>query len=102
MREDEIGSISGSLNNVADSLQHLFGNLEDSVERRTRELHETNFELETNRDQLSLILNSAAEGIYGIDSEGNCTFCNRSSLLLLGYEKEQDLLGKKHACSNPS
>ena len=93
-RDDEIGSIASSLNHVANSLQQLFFNLENSVEKRTHELHETNTQLEANRDQLSLILNSAAEGIYGIDSEGNCTFCNRSSLLLLGYEREEDLLGK--------
>jgi diguanylate cyclase (GGDEF)-like protein/PAS domain S-box-containing protein len=94
VRNDEIGSIANSLNHVADSLQQLFLNLESSVEKRTHELYETNIQLKANRDQLSLILNSAAEGIYGIDSEGNCTFCNRSSLLLLGYEKEEDLLGK--------
>jgi PAS domain S-box-containing protein len=41
-----------------------------------------------------LLLNSTAEGIYGLDLEGNCTFCNPSCLRLLGYRAPEDLLGK--------
>jgi PAS domain S-box-containing protein len=39
------------------------------------------------------ILDSAAEGLYGVDVEGRCTFINRSALKMLGYERESDLLG---------
>ncbi len=42
--------------------------------------------------QTKLLLNSAAEGIYGLDLEGNCTFCNPAGLRLLGFEKESELL----------
>lgn len=45
-------------------------------------------------DNLELILNSTAEGIYGIDKNGNCTFCNASCLEILGYNDESELLGK--------
>jgi PAS domain S-box-containing protein len=41
-----------------------------------------------------LLLNSTAEGIYGLDLEGNCTFCNPACLRLLGYRAPEDLLGK--------
>ena len=41
-----------------------------------------------------LILNSTAEGIYGLDLAGNCTFCNPACLRLLGYQTPEDLLGK--------
>src|ERR1035437_4685735 len=41
-----------------------------------------------------LLLDSAAEAIYGVDLDGNCTFCNPASLRLLGYERPEDLLGK--------
>jgi two-component system NtrC family sensor kinase len=41
-----------------------------------------------------LLLNSTAEGIYGLDLEGNCTFCNPACLRLLGYQSPEDLLGK--------
>lgn len=45
-------------------------------------------------EQLRLLLDSTVEGIYGINSEGTCIFCNPSSLRFLGYEKEDDLVGK--------
>jgi PAS domain S-box-containing protein len=41
-----------------------------------------------------LLLNSTAEGIYGLDLEGNCTFCNPACVRLLGYQAPEDLLGK--------
>ena len=44
--------------------------------------------------RLELLLNSAGEGIYGIDRQGNCTFCNDECLDLLGYESRSELLGK--------
>lgn len=40
------------------------------------------------------MLDSTAEAIYGLDTSGNCTFCNPASLRMLGYENEQDLLGQ--------
>ncbi|MBO9542007.1 PAS domain S-box protein [bacterium] len=43
---------------------------------------------------LRLILDSAAEAIYGIDLDGRCTFCNQASLRILGYADAQELLGK--------
>ena len=44
--------------------------------------------------RLRLLLNSTAEGIYGIDMRGNCTFCNASCLRLLRYKSVEELLGK--------
>ncbi len=41
----------------------------------------------------NLILDSAGEGIFGIDEHGNTTFVNRAARKILGY-KEDDLLGK--------
>ncbi len=45
-------------------------------------------------NRLRLLLDSTAEAIYGVDLNGNCTFCNPSCLHLLGYEKAEELLGK--------
>ena len=50
--------------------------------------------LRDSAEKISLILNSTAEGIYGLDRQGNCTFCNPSGLKMLGYENESDLIGK--------
>ena len=43
---------------------------------------------------IRLLLESTAEGIYGVDTNGNCTFCNPSGLRMLGYGKEEDLIGR--------
>jgi len=45
-------------------------------------------------EMLNLILNSAAEAIYGIDMDGLCTFCNQALLDVLGYDSMDELLGK--------
>jgi PAS domain S-box-containing protein len=45
-------------------------------------------------DKLALLLESTAEGIYGIDLEGRCTFCNPACLRLLGYHHSDELIGK--------
>lgn len=50
--------------------------------------------LNENMQKTNLLLKSAAEGIYGLNLEGNCTFCNPAGLKLLGYELEADLLNK--------
>jgi PAS domain S-box-containing protein len=51
-------------------------------------------ELRESEEKVGLILNSMAEAIYGIDTEGRCTFCNQSCLRLLGYQRPEQLLGK--------
>lgn len=45
-------------------------------------------------DELKSVLDAAAEGIYGIDREGKCTFANPSCVRMLGYRREKDLIGK--------
>jgi two-component system, cell cycle sensor histidine kinase and response regulator CckA len=50
--------------------------------------------LRNSEEQLRLLLNSTAEAIYGLDCEGNCTFCNPACLRLLGYRDPKDLLGR--------
>lgn len=45
-------------------------------------------------ETILLILNSTAEGIYGVDRFGNCTFSNQRCLDLLGYQSEKELIGR--------
>ena len=40
------------------------------------------------------MLRSTAEAIYGLDLEGNCTFCNPAGVRVLGYDTEKELVGK--------
>ena len=44
--------------------------------------------------QVRLLLDSTDEAIYGLDVNGNATFCNRACVETLGYENPEDLLGK--------
>ena len=55
-------------------------------------------ELKQSKAQLQLLLDSTAEAIYGLDTHGNCTFCNSACLQMLGYEREDELLGKNMHC----
>jgi diguanylate cyclase len=93
-RDDEIGRIGESFNKMADTIFMLINNLEKKVKERTMELEQTNNKLKENKGKLRLILNSTAEGIYGMDIHGNCTFCNASGLKLLGYSHQEELYGK--------
>jgi PAS domain S-box-containing protein len=40
------------------------------------------------------LLEATAEGIWGLDAEGRCTFANPTCLRLLGYSAEAELLGR--------
>ncbi len=93
-RKDEIGKIGGSYNDMADRIHSLVNHLEDKVEARTEEIRNTNVALKENKDRLHLILDSAAEGIYGMDLNGICTFVNKSALSILGYGRQDELLGE--------
>ena len=42
------------------------------------------------------LLDSAGEGIWGVDLEGHCTFVNRAALRMLGFEAAE-LVGTNHA-----
>lgn len=45
-------------------------------------------------ERFQAILDTAAEGIYGLDRDGKCIFCNRAAVALLGYESEKQLVGQ--------
>ena len=62
--------------------------------RATQIAEALTLELKESRERFLILLNSAAEGIYGLDLEGNCTFANQSALQMLGYNAENQLLGK--------
>ncbi len=45
-------------------------------------------------ETLELLLDSTAEGIYGVDVQGRCSFVNATCLRLFGIEQESELLGR--------
>ncbi|MHB1091885.1 EAL domain-containing protein [Thiobacillus sp.] len=44
-----------------------------------------------------LLLQSAGEGIYGLDTEGRCTFVNEAAVVMLGYTRDELLGHNMHA-----
>ncbi len=50
--------------------------------------------LRDSRENLHRLLNSIAEGAYGVNTKGNCTFVNRAFLQMLGYQNDSEVLGK--------
>lgn len=94
VRNDEIGKLANAFNKMAATIYMLVDNLETTVQSRTAQLQKTNEDLKESKTQLRLILDSAVEAVYGMDKQGNCTFCNVSCIRMLGYKSEQDLLGK--------
>ncbi|MEC9491919.1 transporter substrate-binding domain-containing protein [Flexistipes sp.] len=70
-------------------LVRVYGNLLDVTEMKL-----INDEIKERGERINLLLNSTAEGIYGIDLEGRCTFCNTSALELLGFDNKNQVIGK--------
>jgi len=77
---------------VSDSRGHVIGFL--SIHRDITERTRIQDALRDSEEQFRMLLNSAAEAIYGIDSRGRCIFCNSTFLRQMGYAKYEDLLGK--------
>jgi PAS domain S-box-containing protein len=50
--------------------------------------------LRESEERLRLVLDTAEEGIFGMDLEGLCSFANRSCVEMLGYKSESQLIGK--------
>ncbi len=51
-------------------------------------------QLQKSEARFRLLLESAGEGIYGLDNEGRCTFANDAALAILGYSLEE-LVGQQ-------
>ncbi len=79
--------------NFMDLLPEIIRRVDKEIENedKRREAEES---LRKNEEKIHLVLNSTAEAIYGIDMDGNCTFCNNSCVTMLRYKHPDELLGK--------
>ena len=66
----------------------------DELEREIATREEIQQALSEREEHIRTLLQSTSEAIYGIDLDGNCTFCNVACIRTLGYSHEEDLLGK--------
>ncbi|MCF8056427.1 MAG: PAS domain-containing protein [Desulfocapsa sp.] len=102
-------SLRRKLNATTDTLNDVQSTLDDAVEKKTFELSVINGSLNREiaeriqaeaegvklRKRLQTILNSAGDGIFGIDTQGKVTFVNHKATELLGWT-EDELIGKSH------
>jgi two-component system sensor histidine kinase/response regulator len=115
--EDEVGvlidgfnEMLGQIQNRDTELRHARQDLERRVDERTLELEQEVADrqraqeaLRESEGRIRLLLDSTAEAIFGIDRDGNFTFCNPATVRLLGYQSGDDLLGKNaHATMHHS
>jgi two-component system sensor histidine kinase/response regulator len=63
---------------------HFVAMTDDITEDKELELT-----LKKERESNALILDSAGEGIFGLDIEGRVSFCNRAAADMLGYEQDE-------------
>jgi PAS domain S-box-containing protein len=113
--EDELGKLTDDFNTMLAQIQQQDAalqaaneGLERRVEERTADLQREIAErrhieaaLRNSEEQMRLLLNSTTEAIYGVDGDGNCTFCNPACIRMLGYDSAQDLIGKNiHALAH--
>ncbi|MDH4232752.1 MAG: EAL domain-containing protein, partial [Nitrospirota bacterium] len=90
---------SGEIRHVHEKCEHVrdatgriirsLGMVQDITDRKMGEEA-----LRDSEEKFRGLLNSTAEAIYGLDPNGNCIFCNASFLRQMGFEKEEDVLGK--------
>jgi PAS domain S-box-containing protein len=76
-------------------LEHTANQRASKLEKLLEERKRSEEEARTNHQMIRLLLDSTAEGIYGVDGGGICTFANSACLHSLGYERESDLIGKE-------
>ncbi len=73
-------------------LTHFVG-VQNDVTERIEAARQT----ETNERTIRLLLDSTAEGLFGLDVDGKCTFSNEKAARLLGYEHGSQIVGKELA-----
>jgi len=75
------------------ALQKSYDDLELRVEERTAELKENQARLEQAEERSRLLLESAEEGIFGVEEDGLVNFINPAGLAMLGFETDE-LIGQ--------
>ena len=93
---DEVGELSISFNQMVKRLRETIVSRDDlEIEISERKQVEEN--LEKLRRQNELILQSAGDGILGLDLEGKHTFINSAAVKMLGYEVDELIGQPSHA-----
>ena len=81
--------IATELNAVVLPNGQIYGSCRDITERK-----KVLGALKESEENLQRLLDSVAEGIYGVDMHGMCTFVNAAFLRILGYENTGEVVGQ--------
>jgi len=87
--EELVAQRTAQLEKQTDVLRSANTNLTREIDDRRR----VERALRTSEARFRLLLESAGDGIYGVDAEGRCTFVNDTAVQILGIDRE-DLLGQ--------
>jgi diguanylate cyclase (GGDEF)-like protein/PAS domain S-box-containing protein len=74
----------GILGALVSALLLGLGSLQRRLEQRLR----------VSREELRLLLDSMSEAAFGLDTQGRCTFANRSFLNIMGYTNAREVIGR--------
>lgn len=88
--EELVAKRTAQLETQADFLRAANANLNQEIEERRR----AETALRTSEARFRLLLESAGDGIYGVDADGRCIFVNNMAVQLLGLDREE-LLGQE-------
>ncbi|MFO7895544.1 MAG: transporter substrate-binding domain-containing protein [Candidatus Cloacimonadales bacterium] len=78
---------------VSNRTKHLDAEITQHL-HTLQELEKNQQETAAKEDEIRLLLNSTAEGIYSVDTQGDCLTINNSALHFLGYADKAEVLGK--------
>ncbi len=68
----------------------LLGVTRDITQRKEIEIA-----VRKSHEKMQSLLQSMAEGAYGVDANGQCTFVNKSFLKILGYDQADEIIGRQ-------
>jgi diguanylate cyclase (GGDEF)-like protein/PAS domain S-box-containing protein len=109
LADDELGDLTDQFNLMLNEVEKREQELSAQNNRLEHEVASRTQRIKSAMEEMQLLLNSMAEGAYGIDSQGVCTFVNKSFLRILGFEREDEVVGRhihqlihhSHADSSP-
>ena len=92
-KDGTLVDVSVTFSPILDSSNTIVG--VSGISRDITQLIRAKQEIADREERIHLLLDSAAEAIYGIDLSGACIFCNSACARLLGYESPAALIGKQ-------
>ncbi len=92
--KDEIGDLARSFDTMQNSIRKLITELEEMNKNLENKVAERTASLLEAEEKSRLLLESAAEGIFGVGGDGLVNFINPAGLKMLGFS-ETDVIGEK-------